>query len=163
MRQTLIIGFFLSLLSSGLALIGGLEMGAQRKEKYYGYWEEEGAQKRCFWTPGFVSKLHMHRCGPNQHGSDPKQNFKLKIDQHPGSRLSTGWAAHAVQIQTALQRLWNLHWHKQKKTGCNLQPEPINTDSMIKTNIQLSLGVHEGLVSSSWQMPKSMDAQVPYI
>lgn len=53
----------------------------------------------------WVSKLHMHGCGPNQHGSDPKQNYKLKTDQHPGSRLSTGWPAHAVQIQTALQRL----------------------------------------------------------
>lgn len=162
MRQTLIIGFFPLSVVLWLGSDRRTRNGSSGKGKVLWILRGGSSSGKMFFN-SWVSKLHMHGCGPNQHGSDPKQYYKLKIDQHPGSRLSTGWAAHAVQIQTALQRLWNLHWHNQKKTGWNLQPEPINTHSMIKTNIQLSLGVHGGLVSSSWQMPKSMDAQVPYL
>lgn len=75
---------FSSLLSSGfLALIGRLDMELRERKNIMDIEREEAAQERCFWTPGFVSKLHMHGCGPNQHRSDPKQNYKFEDRSTP--------------------------------------------------------------------------------
>lgn len=158
MRQTLIIGFFLSLLSSGLGSDRTTRHGSSGKGKILWILRGGSSSGKMFLNPGFVSKLHMHGCGPNQHRSDPKQNYKLKTDQFQVPDCPLG----ALHMQYRL---------KQHCKGCEpftdtTERRPVGTYSLNHQYPQHDKNKYTVVpwcpqrtgFPSSWQMPKSMDA-----